>query len=171
MLDRIKEHPILSKFIKDECSEQGVSIQIDNRISQDSYIIISPDEFYNSLKEKVFPSVDCIVIQKCNELDYKITLIELKSIRTAHNFVLENMIEKFQNTLANFISVRFKENLFKNYKTVDLYFVSNIELHNIKKDRDLGLKLEYLISKRFEYNGKRLMLRPKMPIPTIKPCY
>jgi len=167
MLDRIKKHPTLSKFLKQECSEQGVAIQIDERISSDDFIIISPDDYYNSLNEKRPASVDCLVIQKCNELSYKITLIELKSLHSAHKFDLDNMIEKFQNTLTDFMSKRFKEELFKNYQKVDLYFVSNIEIHK----RDLGLKLDSLISKTFEYNGKKTMLRNRMPNPTIKPCY
>jgi hypothetical protein len=63
----------------------------------------------------------------------------------------------------------FKDQLFYDYKKVDLYFVSQKDIYNSR--RDIGLKLDILINKSFKYNGKSYMIRPKLPIPTIKPCY
>ncbi len=168
MIDRIKEHDILSEFIEDECCENGVCVTIDETIPADSYAIIKVDNYYNSLNlEKTPPSVDCLIIRKCIDTGYGITLVELKKGSTSKNFDFENIKGKFETTLFDFIQERFTNELFIAYNDIKLFFVSNKEIHK----RDLGLKMDVLINLRFKFDNKNLMIRPYMPNPTIRNCY
>ena len=88
---------------------------------------------------------------------------KLKNIKNSKGFTTENMIEKFQTTLSDFIENKFSNILFEDYNDIKLYFVSNKEIYK----RDLGLKMETLINVKFKYKGKILMIRPFMPTPTI----
>ncbi len=170
MIEKIKKHKVLSTFVRDQCSENTVSATIDERIKLEDYVIIKPDDYYNSLKKNIPPSVDCLIIQKCIEGGYKLTIIELKSISSMGNQAIDNLVAKFETIFSHFIPVEFKDILFYPYKSIELYFVTEIELYKHRK-RDFGLKLETLINYRFQYNGKRYMIQPRMPVPVIRPCY
>ncbi len=169
MIDKIKNHKILSEFVEDTCCENEICVTFDNSIPAESYVIIKVDKFYNAQKlENDTPaSLDCLIIRKCIDGGYGLTLVELKKIKIGAGFDLDNMKEKFETTLYNFIKIRFKEILDIDYKEVKLYFVSKQEIYK----RDIGLKMDMLIDLRFSFNGKKLMIRPLMPNPTIKNCY
>ena len=170
MIDKIKKHQVLSQFVREECSENDVSAKIDDKINSDDFVIVKPDDYYNSLKKNVPPSVDCLIVQRCVNGGYKLTLIELKSITTMAGQTIENLAGKFETVLTDFIPKKFKDLLYKDYNSVELYFVTEIELYR-NKNRDIGLKLEALINRKFFYNNKRYMVQPRMPVPVIKPCY
>jgi hypothetical protein len=168
MINRIKEHVELSKYVDDTCCENGICVSFDSSLSKDSYVIIKVDNYYNSLNiEKRPSSIDCLIIRQCINGGYGLTLVELKKINTGKGFELENMREKFTTTLNHFIKNQFKNPLDINYNDVKLFFVSNQEIYK----RDLGLKMEVLMNVKFKFNEKTLMIRPEMPNPTIKNCY
>lgn len=112
-------------------------------------------------------SIDCFIIRKCINSGYGLTLVELKSVKNSRGFELSNISEKFNTAINDFMKNKFKEVLDIEYKTIKLYFVSNIEIYK----RDLGLKLELLINLKFRINGKTYMIEPRMPHPTITNCY
>lgn len=168
MINKIKNNSLLSSYIEETCSENGVCVTFDKSISSDSFVIIKVDKFYNDLHLKNTPaSIDCLIIRECIKSGYGLTLVELKNIETGSSFEIGNMIEKFETTLNDFIKIRFKKLLDINYSEVKLFFVSKQEIHK----RDLGLKMEILINKKFKFNGKKYMITPYMPSPTIKNCY
>lgn len=168
MIEKIKTHNILSNFIEDTCCENGVCVTFEADISPNSYAIIKVDKYYNSFNIKKRPaSIDCLIVRKCVNIGYGLTLVELKNIDNSKGFDLKNMKEKFETTLFDFIKVRFKNILDIDYKEIKLFFVSNNELYK----RDLGLKMEVLINVKFKFNDKYLMIIPRMPNPTIKKCY
>jgi hypothetical protein len=167
MITRLKEHSVLKDFIEDTCCENTICISIDETISEDMYAIIKVDNYYNSLNlGDTPPSVDCLIIRKCLNGGYGLTLVELKNINRTR-FDRNNMSGKFITTLEDFIKVKFREVLDIDYKDVKLYFVSKQELYK----RDAALKLDVLMGIRFKFNGKTLMIQPKMPTPTILNCY
>jgi len=168
MIKRIKGHPILSGLIEDTCCENEVCVTFDDDIPRESYVIIKVDKYYNSLKGiKIPPSVDCLIIRKCENMGYGLTLVELKNIHTSARFETDNLEGKFATTLYDFIKGRFKNPLDIDYKDVKLFFVSNIEIYK----RDFGLKLEVLINLRFNFNDRKIMVTPRMPTPSISKCY
>lgn len=168
MINKIKEHAELSKYIEETCCENGICVSFDDSVSIESYAIIKVDNYYNSLNiEKRPASIDCLIIRKCLSSGYGLTLVELKKINNTKGFELDNMKEKFTTTLNHFIKIKFKNPLDIDYNEVKLYFVSNQEIYK----RDLGLKMEVLMNVKFKFNNKNLMIRPVMPNPTIKNCY
>ena len=168
MINIIKEHVELSNYIEDTCCENGVCVNFDENIPQDSYVILKVDNYYNSLNIEHRPaSIDCLIIRKCEESGYGMTLVELKNIETGRGFDVKNMTEKISTTLYDFIKNKFKNPLDIQYKDIKLYFVSNQEIYR----RDLGLKMEVLINVRFKYDERTLMIIPRMPNPAIKKCY
>jgi hypothetical protein len=167
-IEKIKSHKVLADFIEDTCCENEICVTFEEGITPSDLVIIKVDKFYNSLKlGKTPPSIDCLIIRKCIKSGYGLTLVELKSIEKGNRFEIENMQEKFNTTLFDFIKRRFKNPLDINYSEIKLFFVSKQEIYK----RDLGLKMEVLINTRFKFNDRILMIIPKMPTPTIKNCY
>lgn len=168
MISRILRNNTLIPFIEDTCCENGICVTIDEKIDKESVVIIKIDKYYNSLNiEKRPPSADCLIIQSCPQNTYGLTIVELKNITSGQGFDLDNLVEKFNTTLFDFIKQKFRTILDQNYKKVQLIFVSNQEIYK----RDLGLKMEVLINTRIRFNEKNLMIIPKMPNPTITNCY
>ena len=169
MIKRIKSHKILSNFVESTCCENEICVSFDNNISPNTYAIIKVDTYYNSLKlgRKTPASIDCLIVRECIKTGYGLTLVELKKIESAKGFDIENMTQKFETTLYDFIKKRFKKPLDINYSEVKLFFISRQEIYK----RDLGLKMEVLINTKFKFNNRTLMIRPQMPTPTIKNCY
>ena len=63
LLETIKKHSELSKFIHSKCEDEGICIDFDNRISQKDVLVIKVDDFYNNLKlSKVPASPDCLIV-------------------------------------------------------------------------------------------------------------
>jgi hypothetical protein len=169
MIQEIKEHPILSNYVEDTCCENGICVSFDNSISSNDYAIIKVDKYYNSSVHvgKTPASVDCLIVRRCINSGFGLTVVELKNIENSKGFGTENMIEKFQTTLTDFIQTKFPETLLLDYNDIKLFFVSNKEIYK----RDLGLKMETLINVKFRFQNKTLMIRPLMPTPTIKNRY
>lgn len=172
LLKKIKLHSVLSKFIQEKCEENGICVEIDNRIPKENILILKVDNYYNSLKLKYTPaSPDCLIIVKCISQGYSLTIVELKDIDSSKRFTIDNMTEKFQTCFDDFISKRFADILFIDYRKIQLFFVSEIELYKGLYNRDAGLRIKILQNKRFTFNGKKYYIEPKMPTPAIKPCY
>lgn len=167
MLQDILITPTLNQYISDTCCENGICVSIDETIPREKYVIIKVDEYYNSLNLPLTPpSIDCLIIRECANGSFGMTLVELKNIQKGSGFDLENMVGKFTTTLEDFIKMKFPI-LNAEYNEIKLFFVSQQELYK----RDMGLKLEALMNIRFNFNGQKLMILPKMPTPTIKRCY
>lgn len=167
-LESIHTHPDLSKIITKKCSENGICVTFDSSIGEDDYIILKVDDFYNSLGlEKTPPSPDCLILLKCVNGGYGLTIVELKSISNSKGFSLENLIGKFNTCINDFIENRFGKILNMDFTCVKLLFVSEIEVYR----RDVGLKMDLLMNTRFRVGKKTCMITPFKPIPTIKKCY
>lgn len=168
MINKIKAHSTLSKFIEETCCENDICVTFEADVNPSSYVIIKVDKYYNSLKIQKRPaSIDCLIVRECVNGGYGITLVELKKASSAKGFEIENIKEKFETTLYKFIQKDFKKILSIEYSDIKLYFVSKKELYK----RDLGLKMDVLINLRFKVNSKNFMITPKMPNPTIRKCY
>ena len=168
MIDEIKSHEVLSKYLVDECSEGNSSVSIDSRIKKEDYVIIKVDSYYNeNVRPDTPPSPDCLIIQKCVDGTYGATIVELKDISNSRGFTVDNMLGKFATCIEDFISNRFSDVLFVDYKKFKLYFVTNIDIYK----RDIGLKMEVLIEHNYLYRGNRIAIQPHMPTPALKQCY
>ncbi len=173
MIEKIYNTAALQPFLHKDCCENEVCVTFDEALIHENFVVIKVDDYYNSLHlEKTPPSPDCLIVRKCENGGFGLTIVELKTATSAKHIPLENIKEKFNTCINHFVSNEFSDLLLQDYKDVKLYFVSKIDIYNKKnKKADLGLKLEALINTRFEYNGKKHMIQPMMPNPTIKRCY
>lgn len=168
MLARIRKHPVLSQLLRTECCENGVCVTISPDVDAAKVLILKVDDYFNSLKvEKRPKSVDCLVLRECIAANYGLTLVELKNIVSTNHITMEEIRDKFSNTLSLFIEQIFRAEFAYEFEEVKLYFVSRIEIHR----RDLGLKMEAMMGVRIPFRGRKLMISPIMPMPAIKNCY
>ena len=167
LFERIKRDAILAQFIRDKCEDEGICVDIDQRISEDKVLIIKVDDFYNSLNiEKRPPSPDCFILVQCETHvnEFCLTIVELKG---TERFDIDNVIGKFTTCLDHFMGVEFKKYFNRDYSKIQLLLVSQTEIYK----RDIGLKMKVLINKKLTFRDKKYMITPKMPTPAVKPCY
>ena len=164
LFQKIKNDHILSKIICQTCEDQGIGVEIDPRIPSEDILILKVDDFYNSLNIKRPPSPDCFIIFRCQNSGYGLAIVELKDTK---EFELSNLVGKFETCFRDFMEARFKNFFFRDYKRIDLYFVSKNEVFR----RDEGLKMKFLMNKKFEFRNKIYTIKPRMPTPAVKPCY
>lgn len=170
LFEKIRADAALSPFLKSCCEDEGMSVEMDSSITPEMFVILKPDDYYNSLHLPKTPaSPDCLILQQCVNGGYAVTLVELKNIKSAQDVKVEEIVRKFQTCLENFMSVRFEQYFLRDYERIVLYFVTKIG-RTYQKDK--GLTLETLIDRRFTFrHRKNLMIRLEMPTPAIKPCY
>jgi hypothetical protein len=172
LLQKIKEDPRLVAFIETSCEENGISVSMDTRILESEYVIIKVDNYYNSLGlNPTPPSVDCLILQTCQQNEYALTIIELKDIDQTQRFRVDNVIGKFKTCFDDFITVRFRE-FFDNdryYSRIKLYFVSKIDIYG-SSNIDSSIKMRLLRDARIKFRGKRIPIEPRLPSPIITPC-
>ncbi|MCP4347036.1 MAG: hypothetical protein GY795_16100 [Desulfobacterales bacterium] len=185
MFDEIFQHPDLFGLTRAGCEENDVGVQISEQLNEEDFIVLKIDSFYNSLRlTKPPPSVDCLIIVKCNTVAYyDFYLAELKNINSPKHFDINNVVKKFETTIHDFLTLKFPD-IFLNdeycLNNLYLYFVSDV--YRIKKanpditkeeyDKKIkGLKIETFLSiKPFEFRGKKALISPLLPNPVVSEC-
>ena len=175
MINKIKYKKELEPFITDACEENKIFVSMAGDIPPNNYLVIKVDKYYNSLKLSHTPSsVDCLILLKCFDNDFVIYLIELKNIKSPKGFKVDNIFSKFETTIKNFMSKRFKDIfLNKRYtiKDLHLFFVTNPYRKSEKFRRKESTRMDFLLSiKPFRFRGKKYQLEHKLPSPMIRNC-
>ncbi|MBW1616889.1 MAG: hypothetical protein JRJ49_10240 [Deltaproteobacteria bacterium] len=185
MIDKIINNSELFYYIRDYCEETDVSAEIDEKISEEDYIVLKIDKYYASLNlEKTPPSPDCLIIVKCKENNlYDLYLVELKNIKSPKYFEVKNIEDKFKTAVEDFMSVKFADIfLNKSYKInkFRIYFVT--DAYRIKKsnpeitEEDYRKQIKNTKLKLFEkltpigFRGKNTFIDPRLPNHKIKYC-
>ncbi len=173
LLQKIKSDAILSQFIAKKCEENNIEVILDKKITEDQYLIIKVDDYYKSLKIGDTPKTpDCLILQKCLEsnLEYAITIVELKRRRKSSDFNINEVIEKFKTCLNDFMKIKFKDYFNENYKRIDLYFITNKKTYG-SNNIDTDLEMSLSMSERLKFNGKYCSIKLCNNKQKIKPCY
>ena len=105
LIQKIQGDSILSKFICDDCEENGVGINIGLEVKREDFIIIKVDDYYNKLVQNPPKSPDCLIIQHCGENRFVLYLIELKGIKSLKTEKMSNIRDKFQECFNDFIQL------------------------------------------------------------------
>ncbi|MCL1876382.1 MAG: hypothetical protein FWF87_09015 [Synergistaceae bacterium] len=156
MINAIKSDSNLAPFIKQksECCFDGKPEQpyIDEIISDDSVVVLAPDDYYNSLHlGDTPPSIDHLVTLERHNKSYAHFLIEDKNVKSAKGIDVKNIRRKFETTLQDFMTKRFGQIFLDNaypIRFMELYLVTNPTL---KKPREKGkrtgdnMRLELLL--------------------------
>lgn len=175
LIDNIRESLVLQSYLRDICEDEGICVDINPVISSKDYIIIKVDDFYNSIDpkflglEKTPPSPDCLIILKCADNNYSLTIVELRNVQSSKGFTVKEIKEKFETCLNDFMLIRFKEYFDYSYKKINLFFVNKIELHRASEYED-NRKARILINESLYFRDKELKIKFKMPTPAINPC-
>jgi hypothetical protein len=177
LLQLLRNDPTISLFIGTNCSENGISADLDLSILAENIVIIKVDRFYNTVVQDPAPSPDCLVILQCSENRYRIFIIELKDISNAQGFTVDNVTSKFITCLDDFMSSRYG-NYFHNaqftFDEIKLLFITDpyhFKVDPAKQLRMRGHKLDALIAQRIpKFFDRHLYIEYKVPNPTIRNC-
>lgn len=174
LLNEIRQHPTLSKYLCDTCQEHNVSVVIDSSVDKSKILVIKVDDYYKKEAEfnKQPKSPDCLIIQFCENGKYLIYLVELKDIASLGNYKLADIREKFQNCFSDFMSDKFRQ-LFYNLDydfSIRLLFISDPK--EISQDKKVQpSKIDNLLAMPpCIFANRRYIIEPKTPNPTIKSC-
>lgn len=167
MINPLRLNHELVDFVNKRCCENGVCIEIDESIPDEDVLILKIDSYYNSLHmERTPPSVDCLIIVRCTAGDYQMTLVELKNIGSGKTgYRAKAVAEKFRTTLDDFISKRFPIIGNANIRSIKLKFITPLNPF-----RDNGLMIETFINNRIPFQGKNLVIDPRLPTETVRRC-
>ena len=137
--DSIQTDESLRNIIKQRCEDEGMCVSFDEKIKEADYLILKIDDFYKGLyMEMPPPSPDCMIVIRCIGGGYKLVIVELKGIEKNRHFDINNVIGKFSTCLNDFILARFPHYFAIEYNTIELLFVTNIDIYK----RELGLTMQ-----------------------------
>ncbi len=129
MIQRIKSCDQLHPYLHDRIEDQGIEVEIAPNLAETKLAIVKVDDYYNDLHMGVTPkAIDFCVVVDCACDWYSMYLLELKNVNSPKYLKLADICEKFDNTINDFLSMRFKDIFLDDrykYKSIKLYLVSD----------------------------------------------
>jgi len=171
LINLLNEDEILQEYIKPECEDEGLCVDFEETIDRNTTLVLKVDDFYNDFNIADRPaSVDCLIIQFCSENNYKLFLIELKNVERAQKIDRKNLREKFETTLYDFMSNRFRSYFYR--EVFDLKIELILCAGKLQNDNSFkSYKLDFLLGlKPFRFDGKLIGINGLPPTPIIKSC-
>jgi len=170
LIERLRNESSIQSFIVSECEDEGICVEFTPKIDRNSVLIIKVDDFYNAQHLKIRPaSVDCLIIQFCQENQYQVYLVELKNVQKQQFIHRKNLHEKFKNTLYDFI-----RNQLVDYFYDEKYECQFRLILNAGKQENQQIKilsLDFLLSlSPILFQGKRYGIHGFPPNFVVKPC-
>ena len=171
LIQKIQEDPVLSKFLCDNCEENGVGINMGSEVKREDFIIIRVDEYYNKLVQNPPKSPDCLIIQHCGGNRFVLYLIELKDIKSLKTEKMSDIRDKFQECFNDFMSDRFRLYFYDlGYDfTIKLFFITDPK--ETKIDKGKATRMDSLLAlKQPRFANRIYPIKHKIPNPIIQPC-
>lgn len=98
MIHQIKSNRRLLSYLCSEIEDEGIHVEIDERLAEDKYAIVKVDGFYNGLHLSVIPkSIDFLAAVDCECNAYVLYLLELKNVKNPKFLIMKDIHEKYQN--------------------------------------------------------------------------
>lgn len=119
LIHHLSNHPELTDFLCTDCRENNVGVNFSQSISPSDYVIIKIDSYFNRMIHPTPAGVDCLIVQKCQNNDYKLYIVELKNIEKLRD--INHIREKFQNCFDIFMSDKFRDFSMIQVSTSHLY--------------------------------------------------
>ncbi len=174
LIHHLSTHPELTDFLCTDCRENNVGVNFSNTINSSDYTIIKIDGYFQETFRKDTPAgVDCLIVQKCRNSDYKLYIVELKNIEKLRD---NNQIrKKFQNCFDIFMSDKFRHYFYDttiNFTSIQLIFVSTTSENKMRKDKfQKNTRLDALLSMRpCRFANKLYAISFEEPDPLVVPC-
>lgn len=171
LINLLNDDEILQKYIQPECEDEGLCVDFEESIDKNTTIVLKIDDYYNGLNlAETPPSIDCLIVQFCRESTYKIFLIELKNVERARLIDSKNLREKFNTTLYDFMSNKFRDYFYN--EAFDLKIKLILCAGKRKNDNRIrSYKLDFLLGlKPFRFDGKLIGINGLPPTPVIREC-
>lgn len=141
LLNTIKNHETLGKYVKDECEQNNIFASITEEFDEDDYLILKVTEYYEALRLPQIPATpDCFFVIHCGEEVYSIVIVELK----AGGFKIGKTWRKFRTCFTDYMIEQFPEYFNRDFKSIDLLAVGDIESHSRYKNQMLEQRFKIL---------------------------
>lgn len=173
LIHHLSNHPELTDFLCTDCRENNVGVNFSQSISPSDYVIIKIDSYFNRMIHPTPAGVDCLIVQKCQNNDYKLYIVELKNIEKLRD--INHIREKFQNCFDIFMSDKFRDFFYDssvNFTSIQLIFVSTTSENKIRKDRfQKNTRLDALLALRpCRFANKFHAISYEEPDPLVVSC-
>lgn len=136
MVKHLSEDKKLAHYCTYQIEDAGVSIGVDESLTQDRYIGIKLDDFYAGLElgNEQPKAVDFVVTVDCRGDWYNLYVLELKGGKNK-NYSTEDIYEKYDTAVNDFLKVRYEsvfcDDRYK-YRNVYLYLVATTPFAALK---------------------------------------
>jgi hypothetical protein len=176
LIHNLLNHQELVDFLCAECRENNVGVNFSAAISPSDYLIIRIDAYFQQhLRERIPAGIDCLIVQRCANNDYKLYLVELKKIADLGGHNLNHIRSKFQNCFDVFMSDKFRDYFYDlniNFTSIQLIFVSTTNENKNRKDKfQKNTRLDALLAMRpCRFANKLYAISFEEPDPLVMPC-
>ena len=173
LIHHLSTDQALTDFLCADCSENNVGVRFSDAISQSDYLVIKIDSYFNKTIKPNPAGIDCLIVQKCQDDNYKLYLVELKNIKRLQD--IAHIRLKFQNCFDVFMSDKFRPYFYDatiSFTSIQLVFVSTTNENRSRKDRfQKNTRLDALLSLRpCRFANKLYAISFAEPDPLIVPC-
>ncbi|QLA17632.1 hypothetical protein [Desulfolutivibrio sulfoxidireducens] len=193
MIDAIRQNYDLCAISRECCSENKISVEIDvgllndGFLNHDKIVILKVDAYYSSHRLRVKrtpPSIDCLVVVKCQDGKHNVFLIELKDCSGTKDVRCGEIKKKFLTVIDDFFNNKFKQifsDRFDEINSVKLWVVTDPLNTSGLTDEQYEKKIKgtaidvYFGMKPLNVLGKYCLITPilprqSFPCPVIKAC-
>ncbi len=173
LIQNLLNHPELTNFLCKECRENEVGVKFSEVVNTADYIIIKIDDYFNKTIHPNPAGVDCLIVQKCQNNDYKLYIVELKNIEKLGD--MRQIRDKFKNCFDIFMSDKFRYYFYDlniNFTSIQLIFVSTTGENKNRKDKfQKNTRLDALLAMRpCRFANKLYAISFEEPDPLVVPC-
>jgi hypothetical protein len=176
-------------YLRNECQENGIGVDFcndlfidDTYINPEKALILKLDSFYHTQRMAKPPkSPDYLVILKCPDGSYNLYIIELRNVSGTAGIPRKTIIDKFSTIIEDFFPKQFPK-----YFNTETNKINNISLYLVTDPFKIASKgltddeiRQYISGSNLDayssmdpliYNGKPLIIEPKLPNPKICKC-
>ncbi|HFA51581.1 MAG TPA: hypothetical protein ENJ95_21410 [Bacteroidetes bacterium] len=170
-IKELQKNELLAPYIFSDCCENNICVEFDPSISEEDYIVIKIDDFYNAtVKSPDTPkSPDCLIVLRCEDGSFHVFIAELKNVQHMGGLNKKDIREKFHTCLTDFMSGRFRD-IFYNEKyrfNLKLFLVAG----RVRESYSMNFKLDFLLTMRpLQFANKFYGIEGQTPNPIVRPC-
>ncbi len=129
MISRIKNNPNLRDYLRYQIEDEGIEVEVDQKLLENEYAGIKVDDYYHGLRQSVIPKAVDYVVAVDNSCDsYCLYILEMKNVNSPKHLSVKDIQEKFKTTIDDFLSNRFQDIFMADkykYRLIKLYLVSD----------------------------------------------
>lgn len=178
LVTALKREPLIASHLKATCAEHAMGATISPDIALDDIVIISPDGYYNSLRQNRPKSPDCLIVVRCHDGKFMVFLVELRDIGSPKGFEPAAIRAKFLTCLTDFMQGVLGAHFNRpdiELQRPRLIFVSDPYGQRQDPERisryNRTTRIDALLTvPPIRFDGRLLAIEPRVENPLIRPC-